>query len=88
MEKQNQTFSDYFLKSLISESFQHILEGLTHIISNNSKIKSISNKEYSKVLKHTYALKSMSIESTDEMTLTGTGMSNILSMFSNKNIFL
>ena len=88
MEKQNQTFSDYFLKSLISESFQHILEGLTHIISNNSKIKSISNKEYSKVFKHTYALKSMSIESTDEMTLTGTGMSNILSMFSNKNIFL
>ena len=88
MEKQNQTFSDYFLKSLISESFQHILEGLTHIISNNSKIKSISNKEYSKVLRHTYALKSMSIESTDEMTLTGTGMSNILSMFSNKNIFL
>ena len=84
----NQTFSDYFLKSLLSESFQHILQGLKRKTTINTKIKSINDNEYTKVLKNIYASKSFSIESSDEMTLNTAGLSNVLSVFSNKKMFL
>lgn len=84
----NQTFSDYFLKSLLSESFQHILQGLKRKTTINPKIKSINDNEYIKVIKNIYASKSFSIESSDEITLNTAGLSNAFSVFSNKKMFL
>jgi 1-phosphatidylinositol-4-phosphate 5-kinase len=84
----NQTFSDYFLKSLLSESFQHILQGLERKTTINPKIKSINDNEYIKVIKNIYASKSFSIESSDEITLNTAGLSNAFSVFSNKKMFL